>query len=767
MTTKEFLKGFYYSFPVQLLLLHLRKYQILLFFWFILASAINGDFMSAFGADSLFLAPEYLGKVNTVSAIFVGMASGIFIMSWHITTFILHSKHFKFLATTTKPFLKYFINNSIIPLLFLIFYCIKAIQYDAFRELMSAKEIFFLINGFLSGLILMSVISLVYFFGAEKTMMRKMEPVISDPHLFAGQYGLGGKHHHEKGLIHIDWFYNTRFKLKRPREIAHYSHEFIETIFKRHHFAAVISIILAFLFLAMIGLFQDNPLFKLPAAAGILLLFSILIAASGALVYWLKSWSFPVLIMFLFLFDLALRMDWIDPRNKAYGLNYSNIAERPAYARDSILALCTPEKIEADKKNMINVLNNWKSRQSSPRPVMYVVSVSGGGTRSATFTLNVLQQIDSIMQGEFMRKTFLITGASGGMLGAGFYRELYRRKESGKNINLRDLKHVDAISRDLLNPLFSSLVTRDFFAPAQKLQVGSYKYVKDRAYAFEEQLNENTYGVLDNQLKDYIQDEQAAKIPLMFFSSTVSADGRKMLISSQPISFMMRNLPDTASGVLGEPDAVDFSAFFKKQDPYNMRMLSAMRLNATFPYVLPNVWLPSNPVVDVMDAGIRDNYGQETMIRFLDVFNEWLKENTAGVVMIQIRDRKGSEWEEIIRSEGVSGLFTKPLTVIQLNWMKIQDYYHEELISMANHRFGFPFDKLSFAYLPSKKSRGAALNFHLTTKEKQDINESLYTPGNAKLFDRIKTYHRTGVLDLITDVTDSGRADSDKIQQKN
>ena len=81
---------------------------------------------------------------------------------------------------------------------------------------MSAKEIFFLINGFLSGLILMSVISLVYFFGAEKTMMRKMEPVISEPHLFAGQYGLGGKHHHEKGLIHIDWFYNTRFKLKRP-----------------------------------------------------------------------------------------------------------------------------------------------------------------------------------------------------------------------------------------------------------------------------------------------------------------------------------------------------------------------------------------------------------------------------------------------------------------------------------------------------------------------------------------------------------------------
>ena len=98
--------------------------------------------------------------------------------------------------------------------------------------------------------------------------------------------------------------------------------------------------------------------------------------------------------------------------------------------------------------------------------------------------------------------------------------------------------------------------------------------------------------------------------------------------------------------------------------------------------------------------------------------------------------------------------------------MKIQDYYHEEFISMANHRFGFPYDKLSFAYLPSKKSKGAALNFHLTTKEKLDIYESLYTPGNAKLFDRIKTLSRLGVVDLITDVTDSGRTHSDKILQK-
>jgi Patatin-like phospholipase len=734
---KEYLKGFYNSFPVQLVLLHLRKYQVLLLFWFVLGSAINGDFMSTFGADSLFLAPEYLGNVNAVSAAFVGIATAIFFMSWHITTFILHSKQFKFLATTTKPFLKYFLNNSIIPILFLVFYCIKAIQFDRSRELMTIGEILVLIAGFVLGFLLTTITSLVYFFGAEKTMMRKMEPLLLNPTRYLSQFGQGGSHYHEKGMLKIEWFFNTRFKLKKPRNISHYSQEFIDTIFKRHHFSAVISIILAFLFLAMLGLFQENDVFKLPAAAGILILFSILIAASGALAYWLKSWSFPVMILVVIFFDLLLRMDLIDPRNKAYGLNYTNVEARPVYGRDSILQLCTIEKMTADKGKMVEVLNRWKNKQTEAKPLMYLLNFSGGGTRSATFTFNILQQLDTLLDGRLMDKTFLISGASGGMLGATYFREIYCQKQMGKPISLQDKKYVDNISRDLLNPLFSSLVTRDIFAPAQKFSVGPYKYVMDRAYSFEEQLNDNTSGLLDKQLRDYAMDEHEARIPLMIYNSTISSDGRKMMISTQPISFMMRNWPDTSSGIMGEPDAVDFGAFFHRQDPYNLRLLSALRINATFPYILPNVWLPTEPVIDVMDAGIRDNYGQETMLRFLHVFRDWLKENVSGVVFIQIRDRKNGDWQDHFSNNGLGGLFTKPVLVVQYNWMKMQDYYHEEMISLANASFEFPFEKVSFSYIPAKNTKAAALNFHLTAKEKLDIRMALKSESNTASFKRI------------------------------
>src|SRR5258708_8277519 len=124
---RRLLHDIYYSFPVQLFILHFRKYQLLLVFWFILVSTIDSGFMKNYGADALFFVPEYLGAVSPLSAAIMGVAMGVFFMSWNITTFILHSKRFKFLATASKPFLKYCTNNSILPLLFLIFYFIRFI----------------------------------------------------------------------------------------------------------------------------------------------------------------------------------------------------------------------------------------------------------------------------------------------------------------------------------------------------------------------------------------------------------------------------------------------------------------------------------------------------------------------------------------------------------------------------------------------------------------------------------------------------------------
>ena len=166
-----YLRGIFYSLPVQLLFLHFRKYQVLLIFWIFMFSVVNSSFMKSYGADALFLAPEYLGNTNSLSCAIMGMSIGVFIMCWNITTFILFSRHFTFLAATQYPFLKYCINNSVIPVTFLVFYLIKAYQFAHYKELISNVEIIFLTVGFMAGLLLILSISFFYFFRADNSFL--------------------------------------------------------------------------------------------------------------------------------------------------------------------------------------------------------------------------------------------------------------------------------------------------------------------------------------------------------------------------------------------------------------------------------------------------------------------------------------------------------------------------------------------------------------------------------------------------------------------
>src|SRR5690606_457869 len=116
------IRSIYRFLPVQLLLLHFRKYQLLLLFWIIIFLTTMGGLASHFGAETLFLAPEYLGRINFVSMLLLGAAMGIFIMAWHITTFIIHSARMPFIGAARQSFLKYCINNSLLPLIFFITY---------------------------------------------------------------------------------------------------------------------------------------------------------------------------------------------------------------------------------------------------------------------------------------------------------------------------------------------------------------------------------------------------------------------------------------------------------------------------------------------------------------------------------------------------------------------------------------------------------------------------------------------------------------------
>lgn len=730
---KSLLKDIFYSFPIQLFILHFRKYQVLLVFWYLLGSTINSGFMKTYGADALFLSPEYLGKVNALGASIVGIALGVFIMSWNITTFIMHSKRCKFLATTRQPFLIYCINNAVLPLLFIVFYFSRLFPFDVQKELMSVGDILVVMGGILAGFILVLIFSFGFFFGAEKTIRRALTPMVAaSQHINPAVNSLGEPQPDVFGMK-VSYFLSSRFHFRKVRDVSHYRQNFLDLVFKRHHFSGIISIILAFAFLIIVGFFMDDKIFQVPAAASIFIFFSVLLAVIGSLTYFLQSWSLPFIIVLVFFIDILYQKEIIDPRNKAYGLNYINVDERPAYNKQSLQQLCFPEKIAADKANMISILENWKKKQREGRPVMIFINVSGGGLRSATFVMHSLQYLDSITQGKLIQHTMLISGASGGMLSATYYRELYRQNlNSPSPADLSKPEFTDNIAEDLLNPVFSSMIARDIFAPVQKFTVGNYRYVKDRGYAFEQKLLQNSKGILNTQIKDYKADESTAKIPLMIFNSTISRDGRQMMVSSQPLSFLMKPV-FYANDTTVSPDAVDFAALFTKQDPMNIRLLTAMRMNATFPYVLPNVWLPSNPIIDVMDAGLRDNFGQETTLRFIENFKDWIQANTGGVIIIQLRDRMKDNWQQPFESGSITDVVIKPGTMLQHNWYKLQDYAGASQYSYLHQAFDSGMHLINFMYVPETSEQGAALNFHLTAREKREVIASFNNSYNQEM----------------------------------
>jgi hypothetical protein len=733
---KQLLRNIYYSFPIQLFILHFRKYQVLLVFWYLLGSTINSGFMKNYGADALFLSPEYLGNVNALGASIVGVALGVFIMSWNITTFILHSKRCKFLATTRQPFLIYCINNAVLPLLFLIFYFLRIFPFDADKELMNTGDILVVMGGILAGFILILIFSFGFFFGAEKRIRRALTPMVAAAqHLNESAKGSGELPHDVFGMK-VSYFLSSRFHLRKVRDVSHYSQNFLDLVFKRHHFSGIISIILAFTFLITVGFFMDDKVFQVPAAASIFIFFAVMTAVIGSLTYFLQSWSLPFIIVLIFFADLLYQHEIIDPRNKAYGLNYTNITERPAYNKQSLQQLCMPANIAADKANMIAILENWKKRQNEEKPVMVFINVSGGGLRSGTFVMNTLQQIDSITQGRLLQHSMMISGASGGMLAATYYRELYRLKQEGQAIDLHSREYTNNIALDLLNPVFSSMIARDIFAPAQKFSAGGYKYVKDRGYAFEQKLLANSKGILNTQIKDYITDEKSAAIPLMIFNSTITRDGRRMMICSQPVSFLMKPLL-YARDTTASPDAVDYAAFFSKQDPLNTRLLTALRMNATFPYVLPNVWLPTDPVIDVMDAGLRDNFGQETTLRFIENFKEWINANTGGVIIVQMRDRMKDNWQQPFETGSITDVIIKPATMLQHNWQKLQDYAESDQYSYMHDVLDSNMHSVTFMYVPEKEDNEAALNFHISGSEKRDVIASFNNIYNQEMLQKL------------------------------
>ncbi|MFZ9848904.1 MAG: hypothetical protein ACO3EE_12260, partial [Flavobacteriales bacterium] len=185
-------------------------------------------------------------------------------------------------------------------------------------------------------------------------------------------------------------------------------------------------------------------------------------------------------------------------------------------------------------------------------------------------------------------------------------------------------------------------------------------------------------------------------------------------------------------------DAMEFSRFFKEQDADNLRFTTALRMSATFPFIMPVAHLPSSPVIEVMDAGARDNFGLEATMKFIYTFRNWISTNTSGIVIIQIRDNEKKFHAEENPTKTFMGELMSPVGSIYSNMFRTQDMNHDQLLQYFSECFDGEIDVVDFELPTRKKGKKLSLSWHLTASEKNQITNAFKLPNNQKSLARLK-----------------------------
>jgi hypothetical protein len=319
------------------------------------------------------------------------------------------------------------------------------------------------------------------------------------------------------------------------------------------------------------------------------------------------------------------------------------------------------------------VLLAWRGlvggRWRDGKPKLVIVTSSGGGIRASIWTAVVLRKLEAVLGADFPYHVRLVTGASGGMVGAACYAGSLRPPTPA--ILRGAPTDFAAVHGASIEEFVDRLATNQLDAVAGRLAfadlpgaVSPFPRRGDRGRTLEETWIRCTGGAaspLARPLQAFAADERLGWRPSLVFTPMMVEDGRRLLVGNIDLAFATRNV----GGLLLEPSSRtidratiqegDFDLSIHEEDEvfslsavelfrlfpraHDFRVATAARMSASFPWVSPAVNLPTLPPRRVVDAGYYDNYGVNLSALWLSKWADWLQENTSGVLVVQIRDR--------------------------------------------------------------------------------------------------------------------------------
>ncbi|MFV8752056.1 hypothetical protein ACNOYE_16035 [Nannocystaceae bacterium ST9] len=357
------------------------------------------------------------------------------------------------------------------------------------------------------------------------------------------------------------------------------------------------------------------------------------------------------------------------------------------------------------------VLERWRARfDRAPRLV--VVASSGGGLRASLWTARVLTELEAGIPG-FADHVRLVTGASGGMVGAGIWVATLQAEGGHGEHDV-----VDESGREALGPITLHL---------------TMPLPGDRGEALDRALVDNSEGALAIGLRELADDEAQGRRPSLVYAPIMVEDGRPMLFSNLELEALCSvGIGDAAPTTL----ALEFYRLFPAADP---PLATLARLSASAPLVSPAVQLPTLPSRSLVDAGFADPYGVDLATRWIARHAEWLRANTAGVVLVQIRDRRES-WREVARARPHPWLWRAIAQIAAPG---------ESIVRSRRSTIGFR-NELEIAQLagslPSlttvvfELDAEASLSWSLSEHEKTAIQAAIHSPENQRMLGELRSW---------------------------
>lgn len=359
----------------------------------------------------------------------------------------------------------------------------------------------------------------------------------------------------------------------------------------------------------------ERPRFRFWLVLGMFLTFLLLAALATFAPVWLGSRSGALILFFVWAGTWLPFGSWMsyvaDSRGWPLLTTLAILALVSSCYNDNHAIREAPRPVAVDSRPTVGeALTRWYTA-NRPAPgsagdaaqPFVVVATAGGGIRAAYWTGTLLGAVQDSVPA-FARRTFAISGVSGGSVGATVYRALldvepgrFARECPGgyRKCTQRVLGH------DFLGPLTAALLYPDMaqrFVPWAIFPDRAAALEKSWETAFRDELGEDGLNVSLAGLAT-----RPWRAPALFLNATWVDNGRRIVASN--LSYATYG-EEAAAFVLANDELAELG--------YDLRLSTAAHNSARFPFVSPpGMWRHEGKIAGrLQDGGLFENYGAET-----------------------------------------------------------------------------------------------------------------------------------------------------------